>query len=287
MMEMAAMTSGRRTLRRVPSEHPECAFTARQRLAFGTVAEVYDRARPAYPAAAIDGLLAYAGLTGGETVLEVGAGTGTATRQLAQRGLGVVAVEPSAEMATVGARSCARYGAVRFVAAEFERWTAPRRFPALVCANAWHWIDVDSRYALAAAALEPGGTLACLWTLPNWSRCGLRDELRADYAAIAPELEPRFPMHPGSDPAALAGNWTAEIGAAAELFAEPRIEWVHWSLVRSADAYVELLGTHQDHILARAERRDALMAAIAETIDRSGAPMTLPTTTRLCLARRR
>jgi SAM-dependent methyltransferase len=274
-------------LRLVPPERPDRAFTARQRLAFGAVAEIYDRARPAYPAAAIDGLFAHAGLTDGDVVLEVGAGTGTATRQLAERGLGVVAVEPSAEMAAVGARSCAPYGAVGFVIAEFERWTPPRRFPALVSANAWHWIDADSRYALAAAALQPGGTLACLWTLPDWSRCSLRDELRAVYASAAPELEPRFPMHPGSDPGELAGDWAAEIAAAGELFTEPRIEWVHWSVTRSADAYVELLGTHQDHILERPGRRDALMAAVADTIDRSGAPITLPTTTRLCLAQRR
>jgi SAM-dependent methyltransferase len=271
----------------VSTERPARDFTARQRLAFGTVAEVYDRARPAYPAAAITGLLAHAGLTAGDVVLEVGAGTGTATRQLAQSGLGVVAVEPSTEMAAVGARTCAQFGAVRFVAAEFERWPPPRRFPALVCANAWHWIDADSRYPLAAAALEPHGTLACIWTLPDWSRCALRDELRAVYASVVPELEPRFPMHPGSDPGQLPGDWEAEIGAAGDLFVEPRIEWMHWAVARSADAYVELLGTHQDHILEQPARRDALMAAIAETIERNGATITLPTTTRLCLARRR
>jgi SAM-dependent methyltransferase len=263
------------------------AFTVRQRLAFGTVAELYDRARPPYPEAAIDELVAHAGLTTGDVVLEVGAGTGTATRQLAQRGLDVVAVEPSAEMAAVGARSCAGYEAVRFVGAEFERWTPQRRFPALVCANAWHWIDADTRYALAAAAIEPGGTLACMWTLPDWSRCALRDELRAVYGSVVPEFEPRFPMHPGSDPDELAGDWAAEIEAVADLFAKPRIEWVHWSIERSAAEYVELLGTHQDHVLEQPARHDALMAAIVETIDHHGGTMTLPTTTRLCLARRR
>ncbi len=37
-----------------------------QRLAFGAVAELYDRARPSYPSAAVDGLIEYAGLDAGD-----------------------------------------------------------------------------------------------------------------------------------------------------------------------------------------------------------------------------
>src|ERR1700712_1812259 len=70
------------------------AFRDEQRLAFGSVAELYDRARPSYPPGAIDDVVAHAGLQTGDTVLEVGAGTGKATVLLAQRGLGVLALEP-------------------------------------------------------------------------------------------------------------------------------------------------------------------------------------------------
>ncbi len=41
---------------------------------FGSVADLYDRARPSYPPALIDALLA----DGGRTVLDVGCGTGIA-----------------------------------------------------------------------------------------------------------------------------------------------------------------------------------------------------------------
>jgi SAM-dependent methyltransferase len=205
---------------------------------------------------------------------------------LARRGLRVVAIEPSAAMAAVGKRRCAGSGNVTFVAAEFESWTPPRRFAALACANAWHWIDAGARLRLAHAALAQGGTLACVWMLPDWERCALRDELRAVYAAVVPELEPRFPMHPGSDPRALAGDWAAEIDAARGLFGDPRIQWFQSSLRRSARAYVELLGTHQDHILLLPPRREALMAAVADTIEAHGGAIVLPTTTRVCLATR-
>jgi SAM-dependent methyltransferase len=268
----------------VTSDH---VFADEQRLAFGSVAELYDRARPRYPEAAIDGLVAQAKLARGDEIVEVGAGTGKATGQLARRGLRVVAIEPSAAMAAVGEARCRGFGDVSFVRTEFESWAPPRSFRALVCANAWHWIDPAARYRLAFAALAPGATIACLWMLPDWSGCALRDDLRALYRAFVPELEPRFPMHPASDPGKLAGDWVAEITAAGGRFGDPRIEWFESSARFSARSYVDVLGTHQDHILLSASRRDALTAAIAATIDDAGGTLVLPATTRVCLATRR
>jgi ubiquinone/menaquinone biosynthesis C-methylase UbiE len=65
-----------------------------QAASFGAAATTYERARPSYPAAAIDWLLP----PGARRVLDLGAGTGKLTRGLSGRGPGVVAVEPSAGM---------------------------------------------------------------------------------------------------------------------------------------------------------------------------------------------
>jgi hypothetical protein len=54
----------------------------------------------------------------------------------------------------------------------------------------------------------------------------------------------------------------------------------------SARAYLAVLGTHQDHILLAPGRRDALMGAIAGTIEGAGGALELPTSTRVCLAAR-
>jgi SAM-dependent methyltransferase len=78
---------------------------------FDTVAELYERARPGYPAELFDELAALiGGGTGDVRVLEIGPGTGQATRGLLARGWRVVALEPGAELAAVARRVLAGIG---------------------------------------------------------------------------------------------------------------------------------------------------------------------------------
>jgi len=66
-------------------------------LSFGAVAEAYERFRPGYPVELFDRVMTYAGQPI-RTALEIGAGTGKATRLLAQRGVTVTATEPDGAM---------------------------------------------------------------------------------------------------------------------------------------------------------------------------------------------
>ena len=68
---------------RLMDGRPQHTHEDRERAeSFGAVAELYDRARPSYPEALIDALLA----GGAERVLDVGCGTGIAGALLAARG---------------------------------------------------------------------------------------------------------------------------------------------------------------------------------------------------------
>jgi SAM-dependent methyltransferase len=268
------------------AERPLAPFTDEQRLAFGRVAELYDRWRPSYPAAAIDAVLDYGGLTAGTPIVEVGAGTGKATELLAERGLAVLAIEPSADMARLARTRCAAHPEVQVVESEFEDWAPPERRQALVSAAAWHWIDPAVRFARAHAALVPGGTLAAMWSFPDWERCAAREPLRQAYRRAAPALAADFPMHPDSDPTRLAGDWEAEIEAGG-LFADPIVLTFPWCRCYASREYVGLLQTHQDHILLADGDRAELLTAIERTVDSQGGTIELPLITYVCLARRR
>ncbi len=215
-------------------------------------------------------------------MLEVGAGTGKATCLLAAHGLSVTALEPDPAMAAVARRNCAGYPSVEIEQVAFEAWRPAQRVQAVVCFQAWHWIEPEVRYERAAEALQDEGWLATVWTFPEWATTPLRDALRAAYAQAAPNLTPDFPMHPASDPKRLAGDWAKEI-ASCSRFTAAQVHEYPSSARYSAAHYRELLETHQDHILLSPAERARVLTAVAEVIEIAG-EIHLEFGTRLCLA---
>jgi protein-L-isoaspartate O-methyltransferase len=95
------------------------------RATFGQDAELYDQARPGYPGQLFADLAQLAGLTPQSRVLEIGCGTGQATRPLAELGCTLVAVELSPEMAAVARRNLHQFPNVTVEVCPFEEWTPP------------------------------------------------------------------------------------------------------------------------------------------------------------------
>src|SRR6202453_4266769 len=79
------------------------------RATFNQAADRYHRARPDYPAALFDELIAVTGLQPGDRLLEVGCATGKATLPLAERGFRITCIELGAELAAAARSNLARY----------------------------------------------------------------------------------------------------------------------------------------------------------------------------------
>ena len=135
------------------------------RSTFNQDAERYDRARPGYPAALFDDLAELTSIGAGSRVLEIGPGTGQATRPLAERGCRVVAELHGADPAALARRNLAGFPSVDVVNAAFEAWPLPvEPFDLVLAATAFHWIDPSVRADKIADALRPGGFLATVST---------------------------------------------------------------------------------------------------------------------------
>lgn len=124
--------------------HPAERFTDR--------AEDYARWRPGYPAEIVPLL----GLPAGARIADIGSGTGIASELFAHHGYEVVGVEPNAEM-----RARAR---VPVVEGTGEATGLPgAAFDAVICAQAFHWLDHEAAKREFLRILKPGGVIAIFW----------------------------------------------------------------------------------------------------------------------------
>jgi SAM-dependent methyltransferase len=258
-----------------------------RRLVFGEIAELYEARRPSYPAALIDGLVAWAA-HGVESpaALEVGAGTGKATRLMSARGVAVTAIEPSAEMAAVARRQAvAGGGAVDPIESDFEHADlGGRRFPLVYAAQAWHWVAVPRGYELARAALIDGGRLVPFWNRPAWERSELRAALDEVYAAHVPPDLGRGPYHPSVSRTSSEHEQWAEQIAEVEGLGDPEVREYQWSIDYTAAEYAGLVATHSETRLLGDEARQQFLTALERAIEDHGGAFTLPMRTFACIA---
>lgn len=173
---------------------------------FAAVAGAYERGRPEYTPAVVGALAAELGLGAGAPVLDLAAGTGKLTRALAAAGLEVVAVEPQAPLrealaATLGAQRV-REGVAEAIP------VGDGTVDAVTVADGFHWFDPQPALAEIRRVLTPGGGLAILTTLPDWSGATWAHEVGTMIMEARPE-HPYFDGPPWQAAVAAAGGWTA------------------------------------------------------------------------------
>lgn len=164
-------------------------------LSFGSVADQYERYRSNYPDALVDVVVQYAGRPL-RAALEVGAGTGKATRLIASRGIDVTALEPDLAMAHV--LEATTHGLpVEPIVTTFEGYRSARQFDLLYAAAAWHWTDPSGRWDRATGLLAPGGVLALFGSPAELKDPDLHAALQDIEKQVLPQDDPSV-LHPWS-----------------------------------------------------------------------------------------
>jgi|1186.fasta_scaffold207459_2 SAM-dependent methyltransferase len=125
---------------------------------FEQMAEEYDSVRPPYPDA-LFAVLEAEGVIGPEvSVLEIGAGSGLATRQLVRAGCQVTALEPGTSLADLLERAMPGTPVLRCRLEDADLGDAS--FDSAVAATSMHWVDLPVCLPRLHAAIRPGGSLA-------------------------------------------------------------------------------------------------------------------------------
>jgi SAM-dependent methyltransferase len=258
-----------------------------QALAFGEVANTYDQVRPSYPGALLDEVVRFAACGVADRVLEVGCGTGKATVPLAERGLAIVALEPSPAMAAVARRRCAPFPNVQIETTSLEAATLPLAgFRLVLSAQAWHWVTPMARLERAAGALDPAGGIALFWNRVQWPEDDpVRARLDDVYRRLAPGLAARKPGYPGLTATPETPAPVTELEDSSRFGPVDRLEYP-WREQYSTARYLELLTTQSDHRLLADDDRERLLHAVAGVLDDAGGGVTVDYVAALYLARR-
>ena len=131
---------------------------------FSNRVENYIKYRPSYPSAMIDHIVASAHLHDGDSVADIGSGTGIFTALLLARGLRVYGIEPNLEMREAAERLLADHKDFISIDGGAERTTLPDRSVEIVCAaQAFHWFDAARTRIEFQRILKPGGLVALIW----------------------------------------------------------------------------------------------------------------------------
>lgn len=251
---------------------------------FGTAPEAYDRGRPGHAERVYEILCERCGLRPTTKTLEIGPGTGQATRRLLELGADpLVALEPDPGLASyllehLGAR-------IQLRATTLEDAELEDDFDLAVAASAFHWVDEEVGLERIHGALRPGGGVALWWTVAG-------DPTRTDAfrTAIDPIMTalPRNLSDPDPGRPAYQSDGAARVAALESAGFEDvlphRIEWEHtWD----AQGIRDLFGSFSPFLAVEPGKRDELLDEIARIAEVDfGGRVTKPLVTALYTARK-
>ena len=230
-------------------------------------AERYDRARPRYPDAMVEAIVA---ASPGWSVVDVGCGTGIAARQFQAAGCRVLGVEPDARMAGL-----ARRLGVEAEVAKFETWdSGGRAFDTVIAGQAWHWVDPVAGAVQAAQVLRPGGRLAVFWN-------SFRPPAGVDeaFSAVNRRVLPGSPLSreamPGPDAYSALCTKAADGMRQAGAFGDSQ-EWrFDWDRSYTRDEWLDVVPTFGGFNQIQPVKQEELLSGIGAAIDAVGGSFTM------------
>jgi SAM-dependent methyltransferase len=243
------------------TDGPVATEHARRAASFGAAATAYAQHRPDYPVASIRWALEPVVLARRHPIriLDLGAGTGKLTAQLAGLALDtggpqVSAVEPDPQMLAELRRAVPEVAAM---AGHAEAIPLPdESVDAVFAGQAAHWFDLDRAMPEIARVLTSGGVFAGLWNT---------DDDRADWVPGLHRVTGRknvvaFTSYRPDDSSPIS-TWVK--GPGEGLFRSAEGAGFEHAHTRTASSLIETMRTHSMFLIMEPAEREALLGEVA------------------------
>lgn len=141
------------------------------RYSFNEDVENYDKIRPEYPEKLFDDIFKYAEISTDSNLLEIGIGTGQATKPFIDTGCKLTAVELGDNLANYCKCKFENYKNICVLNDDFLNCELPyNNFDLIYSATAFHWIVQPKGYEKVKKLLSQNGMLALFWNHPFVSK---------------------------------------------------------------------------------------------------------------------
>jgi len=241
------------------------------RASFDEDPDAYDRTRPVAPDCVFDDAVQLAGLQPGSMVVEIGLGTGQATRPLAERGVRVLALEIGPHLAERARQNLVGFRDVTVRTTSFEAWDpGVAKFDAVFACNSFHWVNPDIAFVKAAAVLEPKGHLVVLatpWVIPDDAQRFWWD-VQDDHVAVGGKCVDPATKHPD-----LVGDVGPAVRASG-LFQQPATTRYRFDVKFTADEYATNLSTQSGIKELPPDARAELINRVRDRVEAQGGTLT-------------
>jgi SAM-dependent methyltransferase len=265
------------------------------RTLFDEIVVNYDKSRWDYPAALFTDIVNYS-VQGIKKALEIGAGTGKATKPFLDAGYDVTAVEMGRNMVDFLLDKFKTNNNLNVINATFEEAVLNENtYDLIYAASAFHWIDAEIGCPKVFRLLKNGGVFALF---RNNGVQFENDELYNDVQAV---YEQHYYTHYKSDnrPIRITKMTYDDFMKPAEIhrgfrfesleqygFADVTMKLYNAVLTYDADEYIALMDTMSDHRAMSETNRAALYAGIKEAIVRHGGRQKLSCVFQLYMGRK-
>lgn len=187
-------------------------------------------------------------------VLEIGSGSGQATKQFEKYNCAIDCVEPGEKLCHLAEKKFADNKKIKIINSYYQDADLmDDHYDLIISATAFHWVPQDIKYKRSFELLKPDGGIALFWNMHPELNDTLHDALENAYLQQAPEIHTTLYTPRYKKPYDQSLEGISEIEKSG-YFSSPVVKHYKWSISYSSQEYISLLSTYANY--QRLEREE-------------------------------